>query len=230
MLRSELQAHRGSILVVDAVTATDLATLVAAADSLTDPIWVGAGGLARALAGRQPRHQEPLAALPGHALIVVGSTTAVATKQMSVCLQQGRIVSQPVTGSELFADSAVIPGAVAERLAMALARSDVIVSVKPELPARRSEVASRLADVIAPVIASHPLTYLIGGETAGHCLGATSTTSLRVLLSLDTGTVVTERHVGARSDGYVLIKPGAFGPQDSIIRDLAAIRGERVVT
>ncbi|MFG1905302.1 four-carbon acid sugar kinase family protein [Kribbella sp. NPDC048928] len=209
---------RPGIAVADASTDGDLDRLVEATWQVPNIRYVGAGGLAAALARRLTTQQAsthtPLEATG--VLYVVGTAEPVAQHQ----LQALRELTDVETATISPADTSAVEGA---RLAQVLADRGTVALQAPAIPHDPTLVANALAAAAHQILAKsnvRPALVLTGGHTARTVLEA---------LGIDHLTVVDEIHHGAvlshtRDGRPVVTRPGSFGDRSSFAAIHAVLR------
>lgn len=218
------------VVICDAVSESDLrAVATAGSAAATPPHWVGAAGLADALAEllRPGYDIEPPPPVDGPVLAVVGSAHRVSRQQADYLAERfghtRRLSARALVDAE--------PGALArigEQLHDALCTGDVLVTVEGPVEAGLSrELTAALAEVCAPATERAGLLVLTGGETARAVLGRRGVSGLRLLNELEPG-VVLGRTI-EKEPGYVITKAGAFGAPDTLHRAVSAVRCGRAV-
>jgi uncharacterized protein YgbK (DUF1537 family) len=226
-LRSEgLEAHPGrwdgplpsGISVFDAETDDDLRRVAACGRAASDTVlWIGAGGLAQALAGEALAQATSLLPLPLPILGLFGSDQAVTARQLAAC---GSDWVRLADGAEASAR------VVAERLGAgnrALASLDLPPGLSRAEAARRIEAELHTLAHGLP----RPGTLLVaGGETLRGLCVSLGARSLEVQGRIVPGL---PRSIlrGGRWDGVTVVsKSGAFGTP-TLLRDL--LRGRHTV-
>lgn len=218
---------RPGIAVADASTDEDLDRLVDATWQVPGIRYVGAGGLAAALARRLTTHHAttptPLEATG--ILYVVGTAEPVAQHQLHALqeLMEVEMATINPTGS-----SGAEAAPSAARLAQVLADHGTVVLKAPVLKAPATPhdtivVAEALAATVREILAQsnvRPALVLTGGHTARTVLDA---------LGIDHLTVVDEIHHGAvlshtRDGRPVVTRPGSFGDRSSFAAIHAVLR------
>ena len=237
--------HRGTLAVVcDAETNEDLRAIARAAARLAPAIvWVGSGGLARAMAaevgaaGRRVR--PPPTKISGPLLIVVGSRSEVARSQADDVAAAGvRRVAVPVG---TLAGGSATTGAhrawhdIAQQIGAHLgAGDDVLVTVASDHDVHDIDrgargqgdddprLMSRLGELLRPCEPAAGGLFLTGGDTAVGVLEAWGTTALGLVEEIDPGVVLSET-VGPRAMP-VVTKAGSFGDRGTITRARQRLR------
>jgi D-threonate/D-erythronate kinase len=215
--------------VCDAETADDLRAIVAAGLALPErPIWVGAAGLAEAVAQQlwpnfAPAHPPPVA---GPVLAVVGSAHPVARRQAErLAVRFGQTLELPVP--ELLAAGPAELAETAGKLAAQLESGDTLVTLRPDRkpdPGQSRRLAGALAAVTAE--ARPGLFVLTGGETARSILTRYGVRGLRLFAEVEPG-VVLSRTVGPEP-AWVLTKAGGFGEPSTLDKAISLVRkGDR---
>jgi uncharacterized protein YgbK (DUF1537 family) len=218
-------------VVADARTDADLEAVVRAVPDPSAVLWVGSGGLARALGAAHP---GPGAAAPpprddgapAGTLVVVGSANVVAREQVQRLLAAG----VPHAGLGLPALGAGAVEACAAQARGALARDGACVvhpvgtGEGPDLPRR---IAEALAEVTARLAEGGLVGGLVltGGDTAVGVARALGATGLRVDDELEPGVPI-GRLLGPRAY-RVVTKAGGFGSPDVLRTACEALAGSR---
>jgi 4-phospho-D-threonate 3-dehydrogenase / 4-phospho-D-erythronate 3-dehydrogenase len=209
-------------VVVDALTADDLA-LTAAASSGLPVLLAGSGGLAHHLTAPTGAHaQAPVTAgspVAGPVLAVVGSRSEQAYAQCRALAAGLPAVPVAVTDG----DGGTERAAGELRAALAAGR-DAVVFLDPGLavePARAQEFAGALAQVARAGLDAAGALVATGGETARAVLLAAGVHALTVDGESEPGVV--RAHT---ADGLTVItKAGAFGDDGTLLRTARALRG-----
>ncbi|GAA4616360.1 four-carbon acid sugar kinase family protein [Saccharopolyspora hordei] len=225
-LRERLSAllAEADVVVCDAVAECDLHAVVSAGMAAPrQPRWVGAAGLADALAEhlRPGREVEPPKPVHGHALTVVGSASGVAREQAEFLAEHVPHVRRLPVRNLLDANAAAL-ARMSEQVRDALETGDVVVTVDgPVDPSVARRLNTALAEVCAPAASGASLLVLTGGETARAVLSRRGVTGLRLLNELEPGVVLarTEPH-----PGHVITKAGGFGTRETLHRAISAVR------
>ena len=215
-------AQAAQLLVVDAMTDQDLRTiLTAVAHALPDALLCGSAGLIGALSlGRsvaEPRHidGEELVQPGGAALLVVGSGSATAHRQIAYLRQHSGIDTIEID---------LAAGAPDEERRT---ERDVLLHLpepSPQValdgPTARA-CAAQLAEAALPIIAgSRPaLLALVGGDTALQVLNRLGIERLTVLRELLPGIPLTAGIDAAGERRFVIVKAGNHG-DDATLADL----------
>jgi uncharacterized protein YgbK (DUF1537 family) len=203
------------VLVCQAETDGDLDAIVSAVRrSGVAVTWVGAGGLAAAVAravgpGRQTRPR----AAPGPVLAVVGSALPLAREQAALLVEAagGRLVELPV--AELDGWPARLRQALGDHVTV------VVTLVGEPLTGQEQRLAESLAQAVAPPAAAAATLVLCGGATARAVLDACRVSSVDVLGELEPG-VVASRAEGLAA--LVVTKSGSFGDAHTLARAVHA--------
>jgi len=193
----------GAVRIVDAATDADLEELVAA-EAPRDPLWCGAAGLARALAGVAPARP----ALPaGRTLVIIGT-------------------DHPVTMAQRLALAAARPEAV---IALGFADdpgprawTDLrVLTFDPSPRMTRAEVAAGIAAALARCLPAMPAPdrlIVTGGETLHAVLRALGAKRLRCLGEVGPGLPVTAFEDGLWQGATLVSKSGAFGHEATLLQ------------
>jgi D-threonate/D-erythronate kinase len=221
--------------VCDAQTEDDLLTIATASRMLVEkPLWVGSGGLIRALVRGGERSGPPSSARPWTMvgkpiLLVVGSASSASRTQFDALAAQQGITSLVVEPSALreggdreqlqthiqALDRALASGS---DLAVMIGGRDIKLQEGPQL-------AAALARLIAPRLSQVGGLIVTGGETARAILVKASVSGLRMAGEIEPGVPI------GLSIGDIAIpvitKAGAFGDRMTLVRCHAALRGHR---
>ncbi|MFO7266038.1 MAG: four-carbon acid sugar kinase family protein [Limnochordales bacterium] len=235
------------VVVVDAVTASDLEAIVQATAAVREQVLlVGSAGLALPLArelaaGR--REGRPEARARG-VLVVVGSVNPVARRQMAGLLQQERARAIMLDPRVLLGDEAGRRRAAEEVRAAARATpGGVVVLTTPgeaadveaaqRLGAERGlgphEVALRIAESLGEAAAEALLAadfagvVATGGDTARALLGALGAKGIDLVAEVAPGIPLGRLHGGRRPGLAVVTKAGGFGGPDALVRAAALL-------
>ncbi len=179
-----LAARSKRVLCCDAERDEDLDALVTAAADLGSLCWIGSGGLASALARRRtfrgggrwstgtlPARSDVAVPCPTPRFVaVIGSLADVARRQAAalVATFAARLVEVPV---ELLAEHGAVLRPFAREISAQLRSASVVIVVQgPFARAATSRITQGLARLVAPAVASAPLSVLAGGATARSVL------------------------------------------------------------
>ncbi len=223
--------HRTATAVVcDAETDEDLRAIARAGARLGPAIvWVGSGGLARAIAADvgtvRPRVPRSATSLSGPILIVAGSTSAVARAQADDVAGAG--VRRVIVPVGVLASGSVTADADFARDIEAHLRSgeDVLVTLGSDdggTGADDSRLTARLGELLQPCASAVGSLILTGGDTAVGVLQAWGTTALRLVEEIEPGVVLSET-IGARAMP-VVTKAGSFGDRGTLTRVRKGLR------
>jgi 4-hydroxythreonine-4-phosphate dehydrogenase len=219
----------GATAVCDALTDDDLDAIVAAGLALGRPVlWVGAAGLAAALARALPVADRPADMRPAGGsvraaapLLIVGSHTAPARAQVSALTARGA----RWVGFDAVQLATMPAGQRARHAAALTARPPgvpTVVGVTGPVDHRASKtVAAALGQICAPAVASAELVVISGGATARAALVCAGVTDLALLGEVAPGTVLA-RTAGQGPSLHVITKSGSFGDPDTLLRLAAA--------
>jgi D-threonate/D-erythronate kinase len=218
-------------IVADARTDEDLEAIVRAVPDPAAVLWVGAGGLARALGAVHP---GPGAAAPppgengapAGTLVVVGSANVIAREQVQRLVAAG----VPNAGLGVAALGAGAVEACTAQARGALRRDGACVvhpvgtGEGPDLPRR---IAEALADVAARLADAGLVTGLVltGGDTAVSVARGLGAMGLRVDDELEPGVPV-GRLLGPRPY-RVVTKAGGFGSPDVLRTAYETLAGSK---
>jgi uncharacterized protein YgbK (DUF1537 family) len=221
-------AGAARVIICDAETDGDLLGIVRAGLCAPQPIlWVGSGGLARALArevsGSLPAGVRQLPRVRGPILAVVGSLTDMAGAQARRLVAEGvthvRVSPADVTGM-----------ALPLRVDAALDRSeDVLVTLDTPSPIQGEgdpQCVAELGAALAPcVVRRVGGLVLTGGDTATGMLRALQCTGLDLVAEIEPGVVLS-----TTSGGHVrpvVTKSGSFGTPATLANAVRYLRGMR---
>jgi 4-hydroxythreonine-4-phosphate dehydrogenase len=214
-------AARSKVMVFDALDNGDLARIVAAGRQLRAPVvWVGTGGLARALAASMRPEIEPPRTIDrvprrGPVLIVSGSASRVAREQVARVAAAGATPVEVPAG--MLRDAATAAGGMMRAIGESLDRNrDAGVfpaapgeSIDPEVARGLGHLVSTLADRVSGVA-------LTGGDTATAVLRAWGITGLRIVDEIEPGVPLSISEGAHRI--AVVTKAGAFGSPDVFVK------------
>jgi uncharacterized protein YgbK (DUF1537 family) len=221
-----LIANGASLIVADAAEHVDLESVLTAVEAVAaDVLLCGSAGLIGAWAEREARAAARSAPVPqmeipfdekSGCLLVIGSGSVMAQRQIEMLLS-----SRPVTAWT------VSPGASYDG-----AGETMLLHLPPPAPGAMLDgpqarvLAERLADAAEQVIArtTPSLLILSGGDTAVHVLARLGIERLTVLAELLPGMPLCTA-VDNQGRGYkIVLKPGSFGRDDTLITLLDLIR------
>lgn len=220
--RMRLERARGvELLVADALDEADLQTLLESAlSALPDALFCGSAGLAGTLAAHAARQSSSHSAVPallveGSALLVIGSGSAMAQRQIAY-LRRHQLVTA-------FEHTAVLPSDAA---------GDVLLHLPPPSPAAlmdgpaARQLAAQLAASALPLIdAARPgLLVLSGGDTAISVLARMGVTQLLVQRELLPGVPLTRGLDFAGRSHMIVLKSGNHGDEAALATVLARAR------
>lgn len=252
---AELAGAGAELLAVDAQDDADLETIEASvAAALPDALRCGSAGLAGALARRLARaqgrgghapHPHPLSHGHSHpagpALLVIGSASAAAGRQIAVLRQRQRVrcltLAPEGTPALYSAAPALLPALqAAEERGGRGDWSAVLLQLPPAAPGTPLDgpdaraLAEQLAAAACDLIERQEpgLLILSGGDTAGTVLRRLGVRRLDVLDELLPGMPLA---AGADSRGRirrVVLKAGAHGEDDALVELLRRTRDEEI--
>jgi uncharacterized protein YgbK (DUF1537 family) len=240
-------ASGARVVVCDAETTADVATLAAAAVALGRPVLpVDPGGFTLALAralGLVPGTARPAAGegasgdrahgRHGRILAVLGSPTPITGRQIAVAEARGWLRCVPVDGTALAVGGEATRQEVARALAALATLPASVVGIDPGPRGEQTEsrrvaaVGEGLAQVVAAATASGPRLaglFLTGGAVARAVLERLGAHGVWV-----EGEVLPLAALGRLADGpfaglAVVTKGGMVGGDDALVRCLAALR------
>ncbi len=224
---------RSPVVVADAVTDQDLHRLAEVLWAVGESVLpVGSGGLAAALAVRQGAArrlvEEPPAALDGPVLVVCGSRHPASRRQVARLAREASVTLVEV---DPLVAQAVPPKAcaayLAERIEPTLRRERVAAVSVGDTPAGGPTDAGNLAGRLVTVLA-HTVAALedrvglggllaTGGQTGQAICEALGGQWLAPIEQIAPALVAARLHGGGR-EPLVLLKPGGFGDQETMLR------------
>jgi 4-hydroxythreonine-4-phosphate dehydrogenase len=219
-------------VVCDAETNGDLDAIAQAGAALGSPVvWVGSGGLARALpralALERRSHAQAALARPegGPILFAIGSTSKIARAQAARAIAAGAAhVAVPIdvlegrglnrTGDDL-----------AQRIERHLRDSrDVVATIGTldDVDVEQRRVTDALGALLKSSASIAGGLVVTGGDTATSVLRAVNTTALRLLHEIEPGVPIAMSI--APRPVPVVTKAGAFGDPDTLVRAASRLR------
>ncbi len=236
MLRAAVRSG-SRVVVCDAETDADLATLAAAGAGCGDlcTLWVGSGGLAGVLPGALGLTAgSPASAVPdegagptGPLLAVAGSPSEQARAQARQLVAAG-FTEVRLPAATLLDGTADDLAVLAATLFRALRHGDTAVTIcGGELIGERDAAAyaaTALGRTVAQALPSGTGLLLTGGEIARAVLVAAGVRELALAGEVEPGVVLNH---AAELGAPVVTKAGAFGDEDTLIRAVSALRGNR---
>ncbi len=219
-LRAE-RAGGAELLVADALDEADLHMLLEAGlAALPDALFCGSAGLAGTLASYVAQHSLPRSETPappfeGLALLVIGSGSAMAQRQIAYLRRHQQVAA--------FEYNAVLPAAAVGDMLLHLPAPDPGTAM--DGPAAR-QLAEQLADAALPLIdAARPgLLVLSGGDTAISVLARMGVTRLVVQRELLPGVPLTCGVDAAGRSHTIVLKAGNHGDEAALATVLARTR------
>ena len=223
VLAARLQSaveHGAQILVVDARTDADLATILAAVQrALPHALLCGSAGLmaplARAVAqqeGAPHIDQKPLTLQPP-LLAVVGSGSTMAHRQIDALRQTEEIAVVEIGQDQSF--PLELEGSGKRAVILHLPKPDAATPLEGHraraLAATLAETAVRLAPRLQP-----GLLLLVGGDTTVHMLERMGIRRLTVLAELMPGIPLLEGVDDSGSRALLITKAGNFGDEHTL--------------
>lgn len=207
-----LGAEPGTVLICDAGEQDDLDRLVAATREIDAPIlWCGSAGLARALAGGEPRSVRPPAVPP---LVIVGSAHRVT---------RGQIAALSPEAARRIMLGADAGGAVAE-IGHGLASTPCLVTVDVPAGTSGTVAASMIAERLRatlPRLAPPRSLVVIGGETLDAVCRAVGAETLDLDGEFAPGAPCSRLGGGVWDGVRLLSRSGAFGGPSFLVDLLA---------
>jgi 4-hydroxythreonine-4-phosphate dehydrogenase len=227
-LRSRMTELRcnADVLICDAESDADLATIVHAAQTLDEEtVWAGSAGLVGHVAGTavlEPSSppDEPAAVQAGPLLFVVGSMSSVSRRQADALAAAEGIERLSIPVSFLLADDAAQRDGEWSRQARAALAVGHDVLITPvgdvtEEPGHALALRTGLAALVAPFAEHIGGLFVTGGETGRAVLTALGTVGLRLHRELEPG-VPLSIAAGPCAFG-VVTKAGAFGNDATLL-------------
>jgi uncharacterized protein YgbK (DUF1537 family) len=217
----EQRARGAELLVADALDEADLQTVLdAALRALPQALLCGSAGLAGTLAAHAaqqslPHSQPHMQPLEGPALLVIGSGSAMAQRQIAYLRQHGLAAT--------FEHTAPLPASVAGDIVLhppaPVPGSALDGSAARQLAAQLAAAALPLIDAIRPV-----LLVLSGGDTAISVLARLGVTRLVVQRELLPGVPLTQAVDAAGRAQAIVLKAGNHGDEAALAAVLARAR------
>ena len=229
---AELMKAGCDAVVCDAQTEDDLLTIATASHMLDEkPLWVGSGGLMRALVRGWERSSPLSPALAWTVaekpiLVIVGSASGASHTQFDA------LAAQPGMTSLIMEPSALREGGDPERLQTHIETLDHALASGSDLAVmiggrdvglqEGPQLAAALARIIAPRLSQAGGLIVTGGETARAILVRASVSGLRMVGEIEPGVAI------GISVGDIAIpvitKAGAFGGRMTLVHCHAALR------
>jgi uncharacterized protein YgbK (DUF1537 family) len=207
-----LRDMRSGVVACDATTDADLDRIVARGQQLDRPvIWVGSGGLAKALARTLPPAPAPELPCTTSFLAIIGSPHAV--RQTDPLTHDGATIVEIPVAAAVSADQDWTA-----RIAAAVRKGNTVVRLTGPRHDEPARIAAGLAAICAPVTARAELLVLAGGETARAVLTTIGITELNIVAEPDPGIVLS--YTGVPAPAHVMTKAGSFGDDDALRRAL----------
>jgi len=247
-MKTSMQQKHTRILVIDAETEEDLATIVKASEDLDGPfLWVGTAGIAGHLEGdgeivqRQPSFKS---AAP--CLLVAGSVKTVTHQQIHILKQHMSIKEVIISPEKLLHNESKEKEIqrVIQESSRFLKGESVIIStnievevmkeidkVKEKMKLTNIEVGARIAEAMGEVAKSlierFPLSGVIltGGDIAASTCTKLEGTGIEVSGEVESG-MPYGRLLGGKYDGLPLVtKSGGFGSEEAFIKAIQLLKG-----
>jgi len=227
---AQLHASGVVAIVCDAETNRDLEAIAAAGQRLeSHAVWVGTGGLIRALplqpAAAIDRRRPSISVDDLPILAVVGSRAA-ASRAQADALAGGAMTPLPLSLSDADIGAAAVAAASDRLVTLLRERTDVLLTLDGPSDAPESRrVAERLGALLEPHAALVAALVVTGGDTATAILRRWGTTALRLLDEVEPGVPLLVST--APKSIPVVTKAGAFGGRDALVRAVDRLRGLR---
>ena len=231
-------ARRTRVICCDAAVNEDLSRIVRAGARLEAPVvWIGSGGLARAVAMASPGVRErsaraaPAPSQSGPVMLVCGSVSAIAREQIARAIEDDvEWVDVPIEAlrSRGGSDEQRVLSAIQQRLDHG---RDVVVFPRAPAAAIDPSVSRALGELLSSFGGRVGGLVVTGGETASAVLRAWGITGLRIVGEVAPGAPIAVA-IGS-CEIAVVTKPGAFGTRDFFVearRKLHAMRHEATGT
>ncbi len=213
-LARALREARDRIMVADASTDGDLATLADSARDAHELALVGSAGLAAAVAATHGHGAEGARVPEGRAWLIVAGSQHPATRAQIDRLEAGGVLGVRVEGAR---DPDVTP--LVERIKGG--RAAFITTSRDTLAATggRTALATRVAQLAARVLAgSRPdLVVVTGGDTAIELLRAIDATRIDLAGAPSVGLALGAAVIGSTTSLPLLTKAGGFGAPDLLL-------------
>jgi D-threonate/D-erythronate kinase len=227
-------------LVVDAETDATLRTVARATlNHQVKLFWVGSAGLAREMAVVLPpanEQEDAESAAFGPVLTVVGSVSAVSNRQSDFLLAHAMVREVRVSPDILYKRMAHPDWTnVSESIDHAItAGTDILLRIDQGPVSdmtQAAQLASSLAELIAPHFARVGALMATGGETARAILTRAGVTRLRLIEEIEPGVPLCRVFAGGSNHKpYIVTKAGAFGANETLIHGWQHLRGLREIS
>lgn len=245
-MKTSIQQKHARILVIDAETEEDLATIVRASEDLDGPfLWVGTAGIAGHLEGDSNRRQPSFkSAAP--CLLVAGSVKTITHQQIHTLKQHIGIEEIIISPEKLLHTESKEKEIqrVIQESSRFLKGESVIIStnievevmkeidkVKEKMKLTNIEVGARIAEAMGEVAKSlierFPLSGVIltGGDIAASTCTKLEGTGIEVSGEVESG-MPYGRLLGGKYDGLPLVtKSGGFGSEKAFIKAIQLLKG-----
>lgn len=221
------QAAGLGAVVCDAETEADLATIAAATLPLAGAVmWVGAGGLAAALAGPAQGGRHLPQGGGGAILTVVGSVAEASRRQAEILARDQRVARIDINGAALLAGPSAMAwqSGQAQAIAAIAGGRDLLVLIAAEAHpdlTRGIELADRLGEWLAPVLPSIAGVVMTGGDTARSLLTRLGATGIVLYDEVEPGVPIGV--TTGRACLPVITKAGGFGDEATLVRARARL-------
>jgi D-threonate/D-erythronate kinase len=223
---ARMEASGITAIVCDAETSSDLESIGEAGQQFgSRAVWVGTGGLIRALplrasGGTERLSPPPLADLP--ILVVVGSRAAASRAQAFELAHSG-MTHVSIALREAAGDERGVHEAVGRVAAVLRDGDDALLTLDgpSEMP-ESGGIATRLGRLLEPYAALVSALVVTGGDTATAVLRAWGTTALRLVDEIEPGVPLLLS--AAPRPIPVVTKAGAFGHRDSLVHAVETLR------
>ena len=230
------------LLIFDGLERKDLEAIAAVGFAMQPlPLFIGSAGLAEAVASRFAEKigvtsGMPSAATPvAHAVVVSGSASAVARRQIAQVVQVTGFPRIEIPSSfalQAPSDRVAEAEALCRTAAEALRRGSVVLSVSPERTAASGLLDRRAAQGLAEAlggiaayalagsgVAPHDMALILtGGDTAMAVLAPLAIEGIAIGGELLEGIMVGRVRGGRFSGAQVVTKAGAFGKDDAMLQ------------
>ncbi|HVT73652.1 MAG TPA: four-carbon acid sugar kinase family protein [Lacunisphaera sp.] len=207
--------ERRGLLASDAETDEDLARLVALVQRQEPAaVFVGAGGLAHAVARAQPGAAPtgPAVRLPSTGVLIVSASRHERSRRQLEWLRDRHgvpLIEFTLADGTERATAGRLAVALAARGCAALTVAGEATTSDPAAPVRGVVAVAQLLGEFSP---RPEVVAVTGGETARALCAAFDLAQLELLHEIEPGVVVTATSSGSSAaPRYIVIKPGGFG-------------------
>lgn len=239
-------SRHGDVAVIDSEQDDDLSIIARAGHQVAVTglrvLWVGSGGLARHLpaafdlTASPGASRDPVAAVAGPLLVVVGSASAAAHEQSAAVARSPSVVTvklnpAPPPPGDSRSDTAVQEAADRAVEALTAGRDVLLVftgnAVHPSAQAAQVAVQRLTMAAAEAMTRGEPAALVVtGGETARALFDRLGTSALEIIDVVDTGVPRGRLHDARRTP--VVTKAGSFGDPGTLVNALSVLHGKDV--